>query len=127
MLTIDKLTRMVRNLMIARAGQMIGRPRPRQRARNHAPCGFRRRMRARSRLRSIGGARLRRFMKAGNDRQRFARLIAMMNALDAYARAFLLRRAENGMNRLLPLLAVRPPHDASRAQAAPTLVGADTS
>jgi hypothetical protein len=66
-------------------------------------------------------------MKAGGDGQRFARLVAMMNAIDAYVRAFLLRRAENGVNRLLPLLPARPPHQAPRMIAARAPAHADTS
>lgn len=127
MLAIGKLTRLVRNLLIARASQLAsGRSRMR-RPRNHAPTGFHRRMRARNPLRSIGGARLRRFMNAGGDAARFARLLQIIGDLDAYARDFLLRRAENGVNRLLPLLLSRPMQDAPRSLAAPTPALANTS
>lgn len=127
MLSIDKLTRLVRNLMIARTAQIAGVRRLRRPHRDDTRSGFRRRKRARKVLRSIAGSRLRRFMKQGGDAERFARLIHMMHNLDAYARSFLLRRAANGVNRLVPILPVRPPHDAVRALAAPMPALADTS
>ena len=128
MLSIDKLTRMVRNLLIARVGQLArGRSTTMRRPRNYAPPGFRRRMRARNLLRSIGGGRLRRFMNAGGDAARFARILQIVGDLDTYARAFLLRRAENGVNRLMPLLAIRPPHARGNTLGAPAPACADTS
>jgi hypothetical protein len=127
MLSIDKLTRAVRNLLIARAGQLATRRWAKEKTRDYASSGFRRRVRARNILRSIGGARLRRFMIAGGVAARFARLLQILGNIDAYVRAFLLRRASNGVNRLKPLLAVRPPHEPVRTQAAPVSICADTS
>ena len=127
MLSIDRLTRLVRILLVARAGQMIVKRREARSFRDAAGPGFRRRVRPRNVLRSIAGSRLRRFMRHGGDAERFARLVRMLNNLDAYARAFLLRRAENGVNRLAPVLAVRPPHDAARTLFAPSPAPADSS
>lgn len=127
LLSIDKLTRIVRNLMIARTAQMVTRAPGRAVPRNFAPPGFRRRMRPRNLLNAIAGARLRRFLKAGDDAQRFARLIRVLGNIDAYVRRFLLRRGRRGVSRLNGLRVVRPPHHAARSLAAPVLAFADSS
>lgn len=127
MLSIDRLTRVVRNLMIARAGELLGARRAQRRSRTFAPPGFCRRMRARNILRAVAGARLRRFMSAGDDVARFTRLLRILGDLDAYARAFLFRRAKSGVNRLLPVFAVRPPRAPLRSQARPAPAAVNSS
>jgi hypothetical protein len=125
LLSIDKLTALIRNLMIARAGEQFGKPR--RQHRRYAPPGFRRRARARNPLRSIAGSRLRRFLREGDGAARFARLAHILSHLDAYVRAFLERRARNGINRLIALVAARPPHEPLRHLAAHTPALADSS
>jgi hypothetical protein len=125
-LSLTKLTHLVRNLLIARVAQLVRRRRPPLPWRDFSQPGFRR-QRRRTALRAIGGSRLRRFMSEGSLAQRLARLVQIVRNLDYYTRAFLLRRANNGVNRLTPLLPVRPPHDSARTLATPTPLPADSS
>jgi hypothetical protein len=127
MLSIDKLTHLVRNLMIARVAQLARRNPSRHCRFDDARPGFRRRARTGNLLRSIAGSRLRRFLDAGDVAARFALLIRILANLDAYVRPLLLRRALRGINRLTAVVAVRPPHDALRTLAAPFPALADSS
>lgn len=126
LLSLDKLALIVRNLMIARAGALFGKKQSRQ-WRDYAPCGFRRRKRARNVLRSIAGSRLRRFLREGDFASRLARMTHILRNLDAYVGAFLKRRAKRGINRIIAVLPQGPPHAAVRSLAAPAAVVADTS
>lgn len=108
-LNITKLTHLVRNLMIIRAAQFLQR-RNQPARRKFAPAGFRHGRGACS-LRAAAGSRLRRFLNDGDLATRLTRFVQIARNLDAYVRQFLLRRAKNGVNRLTPILAVRPPHD----------------
>lgn len=128
LLAIGRLTHLVRNLMIARGAQLLPPSARRRRVpRNFAPTGFRLRARPRNILRSIAGGRLRRFLNAGDLATRLVRLIQVLSDFDRYVRAFLLRRGQRGVTRLIRVLLVRPPHDAARSLAAPTPALADSS
>jgi hypothetical protein len=105
-LTIDKLARLVRNLLIIRAAEFV-RLRPAPPWRDFAPAGFQRR-RGLCRLRAVAGSRLRRVLNEGDLAARLMRFVHIVGHLDAYARTFLLRRARNRIGRLNPLIAARP-------------------
>jgi hypothetical protein len=124
-ISIEKLTRLVRNVMIVRAAQFLPRRSPRP-WRAAARSGFRHRP-LRMRLRSVAGSRLRRFLQAGSFTRRLTRLVHIVRNLDAFVRKFLLRRAENGVNRLSPLIVARPPQDAIQTRPAQTPALADSS
>lgn len=126
-LSIGKLTKLVRNLLLIRAAEFVSRSIRHTPWRNYAPAGFTRSKHPRSLLRAIAGARLRRYLNAGSLSARFARLIRVLSDLDAHARKFLLRRAQRGLHRFIAMLLVRPPHDAARTLAAPHAACADTS
>jgi hypothetical protein len=127
LLSLATLTHVVRNLMIARAGELIGKHRPCRPKRNDAPQGFRRRMRARNILRSIAGSRLRRFMCAGDFATRFARLAHMISNLDVYVRAYLLPRARHGVNRVRPIVLTYAAAVTVRSLAVQAVTASDTS
>jgi hypothetical protein len=127
MLSLDRLAVLVRNLMIAHTGEMVGKRRRRRPWRNDAPSGFRRRTHVRSIYNAIAGSRLRRFLREGDFAARFWRLADVIFNIDHYCRRFLLRRALNGVNRLRPILIVRPPHGPARSLAAPAIAFADSS
>ncbi len=98
---------MTRNLLLLRAAR-FRMPQPARRWRTRARPGFRRRTEPRSLLRSVAGARLRRFLQHGSVAQRVKCLIDIVRNLDLYAHRFMLRRARNGITRLLPIRLARP-------------------
>lgn len=124
-LNINKLAHLVRNLMIIRAAHFL-RPRTQSTRRQFASTGFRH-SRGASSLRAIAGSRLRRFLNQGDLATRLTRFVQIVRNLDAYAREFLLRRAKNGVNRLAPLLALRPPHEPASSLTTRTPLLADSS
>jgi hypothetical protein len=126
LLSLDTLARLVRNLMIARAVELFSVRRGRAPSK-YLPPGFRRRRRLGNILRQAAGARLRRFLRAGDFAARFARLAQIIANIDEYCRKFLLPRARRGLTRLYAILLVRPPHDPARSLAAPAIAFADSS
>lgn len=126
LLSLDRLARMVRNLVIVRAAQMAG-PRARRRtARSFAPPGFARRKRPARILRSCGGSALRRALRDRDPARRMTRIIQALRDIDQWARK-LVRRLRRGLTRLRPLVMRRPPSSLVCSLAAPAAFAADTS
>jgi hypothetical protein len=126
LLSLDRLARLVRNLVIIRAAQMAG-PRARRRsARASASPGFVRRMRPARILRSCGGSQLRRVLRDRDPARRMARIIEALRDIDQLARK-LVRRLRRGLTRLRPLVMRRPPSSLVCSLAAPAPFAADTS
>jgi len=122
-LSLDRLARMVRNLIIIRACQIM--PAPRLRApprRNVAPAGFTRRLERRQFLRSFAGSRLRRALRARDPATRISVLLAALRDIDVLAR--LVKRR---LTRLRPVQPTEPPHDALRTLAIHAPCAADSS
>lgn len=126
-LSIGKLTHMVRNLLLIRAARFQCAPLRLKHWRIYTPPGFHRRKAPRNKLRSIAGARLRRFMKHGSLVQRLTRLIQIVRDLDAYARRFVLRRARHGLTRLLAIRMTRPSQHVLNDMCAQAPLPADSS
>jgi len=122
-LSVHRLARMVRNLIIIRACQTAPpptlRPPPR---RNFAPTGFARRLHPRGFLRACAGSRLRRALRARDPATRISLLLGALCNLDAMAT--LVKRR---LTRLRPVLPTRPPHDACRTLAALAPYATDSS
>jgi len=121
--SVDGLARMVRNLIIIRASQIM--PAPTLRApprRNFAPAGFTRRLERRQFLRSCAGSRLRRALRGRDPATRISVLLAALRDIDALAR--LVKRR---LTRLRPVLPTEPPHDALRTLAIHAPCAADSS
>lgn len=96
-ISLDRLTRRVRNLLIIRAAQLARRREPKRlrywrRGRDLRRAHF---------LRSAFGGHLRRTLKHKDIATRIARLIAVLRNLDAYA-AQLAKRLRRGLTRLWP-------------------------
>lgn len=127
LLSLDKLAHLVRNLMIARAALLFGKPRPTRSTRDHARRGFRRRILIGNGLRAIAGSRLRRQLNGGDDLSRFTRLAHMLWNLDRYTETFFKRRVQHGLTRLLPIVLAHAIADSPRCLSAPTPLQADTS
>lgn len=126
-LKLDRIARVVRNLVIARAGLML-RKRAQRRIRfDHTPAGFVRVVRIESLLRALAGSELRKRLRHRDIGRRFALLVEALNTIDALARR-LLRRLRRGLTRLRPILMRRPPAAPVCAVApAPAIAFADSS
>jgi hypothetical protein len=128
-LSLDPLARLVRDLAIVRAADLMHlRARPRFRGvRNAAAHGFRRCTTRGAWRRAIAGSRLRNALKHRDPLQRIQRLLAAIADIDAFARRYLAPRARRRLTRLFPLLVFAPPAAPLIALAAPEPYAANTS
>lgn len=108
----NKLARIIRHLVIARAGEMmLRRRRPRRISpRNYAPAGFTRDIRRGAMLRAFAGSALRKSLKHRDLAARFAILAAAIRNIDALARRLVRHLKGRGCTRLYAMIALRPPH-----------------
>lgn len=121
-LSLDDLTRCVRDLIVIRAAQIMRTPpQPRQRF-DYAQPGFRRRMHPRQLIRAAAGSRLRRALRHRDMATRISILLAALRDLDAFARAIARK-----LTRLAPILACAPPHNSVRTLACAAPYAADSS
>lgn len=124
--SLDRLARLVRNLIVVRAVKLARlRRRPRT-LRDFARPGFRRRMHPRQIVRAAFGARLRRALRHRDPLQRLARLLDALANLDVHAAACALR-AKRGLTRLHALSSIAPPPVALAAGAGCAPQPADSS
>jgi hypothetical protein len=125
LLSLDRLERLVRNLVLIRAAQLARRP-ARRCTFAFAPAGFRRRRRTRQLLRAVAGSRLRRALRDRDPAKRMARLVQALADIETLARR-IVRRLPKGLTRVRALVAVRPPHERIRSLAAPARCTCDSS
>jgi hypothetical protein len=128
-LSLDPLARLVRDLAIVRATDLVHlRSRPRSRGvRNAAAHGFRRRTTRGAWTRTIAGSRLRNALKHRDPAQRIHRLLAAIADIDAFARRYLVPRAKRRLTRLFPVLMFAPAAAPLVSCTAPDPCAADTS
>jgi hypothetical protein len=129
LLDLGVMTRLVRNLVIIRAGQLSQRRRRRRPILlDSAPAGFTRRTRANAAaLRRTAGSWLRRRLAGeGGAALRVSRLLAALADLDTLA-GRLVRRLRRGLTRLRPIVMTRAPQHARTSLAEPAPCAADSS
>lgn len=121
-LSLDDLTRCVRDLIVIRAAQIMRTPPQRRQRFDYAPPGFRRRMQPRQLIRAAAGARLRRALRHRDMATRISILLASLRDLDGFARAIARK-----LTRLAPILACAPPRESVRILACVAPYAADSS
>lgn len=127
-LTIETLTRAVRNIILIRAAQVL-KPNPRHQVRGRANArpGFRQSSWRRPSLRAIAGVELRRILRnRGSFIGRVIHLIAILRRVDALA-ARLAHRRQRPFTRLRAITPIAPPNHAVRTICTSAPVAADSS
>lgn len=126
--SLDWAARLVRSLAIIRAVEIAGvLPCTGPPLRDAARAGFHRRVERAAISRAIAGARFRKALKARDPRARLQLLLAALADMDAFARRYLLRRAQRRLTKLHAVIPLAPPAAALRSLAAPEPCAADSS
>jgi hypothetical protein len=107
-ISLDRIERCVRALVITHAVQLAQLRRRQRPLRNAAAFGFRRRIARGGLLRAAVGARVRKALKHRDPAQRIQRLVGALANIDAFARRYLLARAKRRLTRLHAVLIAAP-------------------